>query len=159
MQLDSLAQRIQELSAKKTHVNGEFQRWVSDVDRLFKSAEEWLSAEIAAGQIGVHEQAEQVAEPTGDRYEFKKLAIQLNNDPLLLLVPRGMHAPGIILKYNDRIMGASGRVDMVNFANRRWIGLYRAADGIWLMPGSDGQSAWVPLDKDQFRSAMARLLG
>ena len=89
---------------------------------------------------------------------MRQLAIQLDAGPLLLLVPRGRNVVGAVLKHGGRISNARGRVDLVNFEDRRALGFFRGHNGQWFIPTPDAKDPWAELDKDRFRAAMASLL-
>lgn len=158
MQADALTRKLQELGTQKVHEQSVFQSWVDDVSALFGAAESWLASEIASGAVRLLDQSAWVQEPDGDRYQMKQLALQFDAGPLILLVPRTRSVVGAIVKDGDRIGGAKGRVDLVNFHTRKSIGVFRSDRGRWLVPTPDEPEMWAALDQTRFRSAIAELL-
>lgn len=155
---DVLAQKLALLHGEKQTTDGDMQSWRDDVAALYRAAEEWLHDEIEQKILYVVLQVTHVQESNAESYAMNQFAIQLNSGPLLLLVPRGRNVVGAVLKQGSRITGARGRVDLVNFEDRRALGLFRGDGGKWFIPTPNSQEAWALLDKEHFRAAMASLL-
>jgi hypothetical protein len=155
---DVLAQKLAVLNERKQSVDGDMQSWVDDVNGLFKTAGEWLASEMQEGALQLIEQGVQVRESNAESYPMRQLAIQLDAGPLLLLIPRGRNVVGAVLKHGGQISNARGRVDLVNFEDRRAVGFFRGPDGKWFIPTPQAREVWAELDRDRFRAAMASLL-
>lgn len=155
---DVLTQRLAALHDKKQSVDGDMKSWLADVDALFSLTRDWLAGETGNGSLRLIEQDVRVRESDGQSYPMRQLAIQLDAGPLLLLVPRGRQVVGAVLQHGGRISNARGRVDLVNFEDRRAIGFFRGQDGQWFIPTPEAREVWTVLDKDRFRAAMASLL-
>ena len=156
--VDSLSQKLAALHHVAATADGGLKAWRDDIAALYAKVSAWLEEERASDELRIIEQSHSVQEPDLGQYGVIQLAIQLTAGPLLLLVPRGMKVVGAILKDGKRLSGARGRVDLVNFADRRALGLFRGDQGRWFVPTPGEPEPWAELDRDRFRTAMAELL-
>lgn len=155
---DLLTERIATLKRKTDSGSEELQAWRDDIAKFYSDVKSWLNREITENSLFAKEQDAVVQEPDFGRYSTTQLAIQLNSGPLLLIIPRGIRIVGAIVPHGGGIAGAQGRIDLVNFADRRSLAFFRGLDRQWFIPTPDESTAWAVLDKDRFRAAMASLL-
>lgn len=158
MHQDPLSEKLASLNSTKSHSDGDSQRWNDDVSQLFQLAREWLADDEKSKSLWFQDQHAPQRQDDGSTRMGRQLAIQLTSGPLILLVPRDRRIVGALAKHDDLASRSDGRVDMINFQDRRALGIYRAKVGAWMLPTPSGHEVWAPLDRDGFRAALASLL-
>lgn len=156
IEMDPLKQRIAQMKGATTATQEARRAWLDDIAALFQQIEVWLADEISAKDVKVFSQDTEVKEQDGS-YWTKQLAMQFEA-VLLLVVPRGMNVVGALLQSDAGVMKARGRLDLINFHDRRHIAIFRGRSGEWFVPTPDNPVPWTKLDKDSFRAAMASIL-
>lgn len=153
---DLLAEKLKTIQDAAHSEDATKRQWVGDVQKLFNAVQQdWLRDEYAEKKLKFTDQHVQITDGDLGTYWMTQLAIQLDPGPLFLLIPRGMNIVGAVGVRSAH--GLRGRVDLVNFADRRSVALYRRADGTWMLPASTSP-AGENLDKDSFRRELAKLL-
>lgn len=154
--LDQLASKIKAIQDVAKSEESAKQKWLEDVRVLFNDVQDdYLRDEKIAGSLRFIIQQVQLTDGELGTYGIEQLLIQMEPGPAFILVPRGMNiVASASVKWQT---GLCGRVDLINFADRNSVALYRRANRTWMLSSSihpDGET----LNRETFRRELAKLL-
>jgi hypothetical protein len=138
------------------------QAWIADLQQLIAQMERWLADPNVASNVDVERKDREIAEDGLAVYAAPSLTLSFRTRQprKVQILPRAMQVVGGILLGGDnqerRLVGASGRVDLVCGAGRETLLRFVGADGTlwrWLRADLDD-----PLDEESFFEALRRLL-
>jgi hypothetical protein len=130
--------------------------WLSDLVQLQLSITSWMNPVVSANAATVHEKSFSITEPDLGTYDAPGLEISLLTEPLQVVNvrPRGLRISGIVETGGNRVVGASGRVDMECGASREIILRFRQAEGSqWCSYGGGSKRV---LDEELFFELLAK---
>jgi len=154
--LDPLADKLKVIRATAQAEDVDKQLWLEDVKKLYASVEkEFLAEESQSNAMKFVSQPVQLTDGELGTYWINQLLIELQPGPAFILVPRGMNIVGSVGVKTRRAL--RGRVDLVNFADRRSVSFYRRFDRTWMFPSLQRPDG-VDLTRATFREELAKLL-
>lgn len=154
---------IKKLAAQPTTVEQHWAKqraeWIDDLAALMRNIRAWLAPAVEQQLARIEPREVELDEPDTGPYEADALTIHLG-DRKVAVEPRGMRIVGVMAAGGRRVVGASGRVDLVSGPARAT--LLRSADRAWRIASVDG---WEPgrdavaLDAESFADTLAELIG